>query len=492
MLGQATLKVMTFNIRYNNPGDGDNAWPRRLELVEPLLRFHSPDIIGVQEALPDQMEDLQRMLPDYASEGIARTDGGEFSAIWYRRSRLTKLAGSTFYLSPTPASLSTGWDAALPRIVTWAKFMDNASGHSFYCFNTHFDHIGEMARENSARLILHAIDSLNTEKLPVVLTGDFNAPPESAPIQTLLAGNMLDSRDVSLFPAHGPDATWSGWTMAGEPGRRIDFVFVRGDLAVYRHATLAESFSGRFPSDHLPVMAEVELYPPAATPRLHAHNDYEQERPLFDALAHGAASIEADVWLIDGQLRVSHLRPLKPEQAPTLTELYLQPMAEWVNAHGGRVYPGSDQPLQLMIDIKQDGEATFLALENAFANYRWLPVSIVLSGDRPIDLIAAQPAPFLQLDGRPDDLEKKELEAFMPMVSLPYSAVLSWKGKGQPDEQETEALRQLAKKVHQQGATLRLWGVPQDEDVWSFILNVGVDWVNADDLKRAKGFLKKQ
>ncbi len=477
-----TLKAMTFNIRFNNPGDGDNAWPRRVDMVERLLRYHSPDILGVQEALQDQMDDLSKMLPGHQSEGIARTEGGEYSAIFYRQHRLNRLDGSTFYLSTTPDTLSVGWDAALPRIVTWAKFQDRYSGHSFLCFNTHFDHVGEQARQQSAALILRAIDSLNPDNLPVMLLGDFNATPESVPIQSLLAGGMKDSRQASLEPAHGPDATWTGWTIAGEPGRRIDFVFVRGPLAVYRHATLAESFSGRFPSDHLPVIAEIALYPPAGTPGLHSHNDYAQQHPLMEALAQGATSIEADVWFIDGALRVCHDRPLVPLQTPTLEELYLLPLARWIEAHGGQVYPATGDTLQLMIDIKGDAAATYEALKVACEPYRWLPLRILLSGNRPVKEVLATPSTFLLLDGRTDELGNADLKPLIPMVSMPYREMMNWKGKGSPSEAERDALHSLLEKVHAQGATFRFWGVPAQPAVWEWLLSMGVDWLNVDDL----------
>ena len=487
---QSPVRVMTFNIRFNNPGDGENAWPNRLDMVERLLRFHQPDLMGVQEALPGQMNDLAAMLPDYRSVGIARTEGGEFSAIFYRHSRFDLLDQSTFYLSPTPDRLSTGWDAALPRIVTWARFQDKLTGTAFLHFNTHFDHIGEEARRQSARLILRAIDSLNPEQIPVLLTGDFNATPSSSAIQTLVEGGMTDTRTSSLFPAHGPDGTWTGWTIAGEPGRRIDFVFTKGDVATYRQASLAESFAGRFPSDHLPVMAEVDLAPPLATTGLHAHNDYEHSRPLLEALEAGATSVEADIWLIDGVLRVSHERPLNPKATPTLEELYLRPLALWVAAHGGRVYPLTEVPFQLMIDIKADGEAAFAALEEAFASYRWLPVRVVLSGDRPKELIEAQEAPFFYLDGRQEDLAESRWSGLMPMVSMSYRHYSNWSGRGAMPGKDRESIRELVQSAHAAGATVRLWAVPEEEAAWQELKALGVDWLSVDDLPKGKAFLE--
>lgn len=490
-IGQHFLKVMSFNIRYNNPGDGENAWPNRIDLVNRLFSYHQPDIIGVQEALEGQMQDLNKILPGFDSEGIARTEGGEYSAILYRASKLEKLAGSTFYLSPTPEQLSTGWDAALPRIATWARFRLRATGAEFFCINTHFDHRGEQARKESASLIVSMIDSLNVDDLPIVLTGDFNATPESEPIQTILS-SLEDSRHQSHAPAHGPDGTWTGWTIAGEPGRTIDYVFVQGDLAVSRQAHLAESFSGRFPSDHLPVLAEIILYPPRATPWLHSHNDYEHDRPLFEALEAGATSIEVDVWLVDGTLRVSHLRPLSPENSPTLEQLYLQPLTSWIAEHGGEIYPGYGKQIQLMIDVKHDAAASLAALTEACRPYRGLPVEFIISGNRDIDGILSESDQLFSIDGRLGDIEHTSQMTRTPMVSMPYREFSSWKGRGEMPQQDQREIRDAATSCHDAGATFRLWGIPQEEGVWRSLRALGVDWLNVDELEKGSSFLQAE
>lgn len=489
--GQNQVRVMSFNIRYNNPGDGENAWPNRLDLVDRLLAYHAPDIIGVQEALEGQMNDLRKILPGFDSEGIARTEGGEYSAILYRAAAVEKIAGNTFYLSATPDQLSTGWDAALPRIATWAQFRLRATGVEFFCINTHFDHRGAQARKESASLIIRMIDSLNVNDLPVVLTGDFNATPESEPIQTILS-SLNDSRQQSHTPAHGPDGTWTGWTIAGEPGRTIDYVFVQGDLAVTKQAHLAESFSGRFPSDHLPVLAEILLSPPKATPWLHSHNDYEHDRPLFEALEAGATSIEVDVWLMDGTLRVSHLRPLSPENSPTLEQLYLQPLALWVAEHGGEIYPGYEKKLQLMIDVKHDAIASLAALTAVCRPYRGLPIEFVISGNRDIHGILSEPDQLFLIDGRLGDIENTFQMSETPMVSMPYREFSSWKGRGEMPEQDQRKIRDAASSCHHAGATFRLWGIPQDESVWRSLRALGVDWLNVDKLEMGSRFLQAE
>src|SRR5688572_23652685 len=157
------LRVMSFNIRYDEPRDGENAWPNRKKLVATLIRLHQVDLIGVQEALKGQLDDLSELIPEYAWIGVGRTDGklgGEFSAILFRKNRFAMLETATFWLSETPHIPSKGWDAAFPRIVTWAKFSDKQTQRVFFHFNTHFDHRGTRAREESGRLLLRRIDVL--------------------------------------------------------------------------------------------------------------------------------------------------------------------------------------------------------------------------------------------------------------------------------------------------------------------------------------------
>src|SRR5687768_13070113 len=186
------LRVMTFNIRYDEPRDGDNAWANRKTKVAGVIRFHKADVVGVQEALLTQLRDLEQLLPDFAWCGVGRTDGkeaGEYSAIMYRRSRFQLLETKTFWLSETPETAgSKGWDAALPRIVTWAKFSDRVSKKTFFHFNTHFDHRGENARTESASLILRKIGEI-AGKHPFILTGDLNVREDTDAYRTLTAGN---------------------------------------------------------------------------------------------------------------------------------------------------------------------------------------------------------------------------------------------------------------------------------------------------------------
>jgi endonuclease/exonuclease/phosphatase family metal-dependent hydrolase len=262
------LRLMSFNIRLPHVGDGVDYWPNRKEMVASMIRYHQADIVGVQEAFRSQLDDLSELLPGFAWYGLCRTDGtatpdpdNEFSAIIYLKSRFEPLGSGTFWLSEEPAWVGIkGWDAALPRIVSWAHFRDKSGGPDFFHFNTHFDHVGVAARENSARLILNQIAAIAGDR-PVVLSGDFNCLPTDAPYRRLTeeGSGLYDALFRSETPHHGPLSTWSGFRFPGEPGRRIDFIFVNDKVQVLRHAILSDCWSGRFPSDHLPVLTEIRI-----------------------------------------------------------------------------------------------------------------------------------------------------------------------------------------------------------------------------------------
>ena len=267
----SSFQVMTFNIRYANHGDGIHDWDHRRPLAASIIQFHKVDLLGVQEALRTQLDDLVADMPEYDWFGVCRTDGsiqpnpdGEFSAILYRRDRFERIDGNTFWLSQTPDKVgSVGWDAALPRIVTWAKFRDKQTGTIFFHFNTHFDHMGEVARAESAKLILQMIKEIAGEA-PVVLTGDFNCGNTEAPYKiisdTTAAYHMTDAITISKLPHHGPTASFAGnFQISGLIDHPIDFIFVRGPMEVLRHAVISDNWNGNLASDHLPVMAEMKL-----------------------------------------------------------------------------------------------------------------------------------------------------------------------------------------------------------------------------------------
>jgi endonuclease/exonuclease/phosphatase family metal-dependent hydrolase/glycerophosphoryl diester phosphodiesterase len=499
---EAPLHVMSFNIRLDVASDGYNAWPHRRALAESMIRFHGADLLGVQEALPGQMEDLRQMLPEFASHGVARDTGpwGEYSALFYRRQRLRLLEGSTFWLSETPDVPSKGWDAALNRIATWAKFEDRLSGKQFLCINTHFDHRGEQARRESARLLLRKIAELNPQGLPLVLLGDFNSHPGSEPYRLLTQApeneRLYDAYHASLLPPHGPEGTWSGFSFPGEPGSRIDYVFFCNEVAVLRYGALSDSWAGRFPSDHLPVLAELLIGGVSALPNAHAHNDYAQERPLFGALSQGFTSIEADVWLIEGELYVYHDRPARPDPARTLRRLYLDPLAERVGRLGA-VYPGQEALFQLMIDFKSEGLPTWEKLKGQLADYEWLlkgrpgkapALRIFISGNSPIAQILAEDSP-VGADGRPEHLGQGHPAARMPVISDSYGKQLRWRGEGPMPEEERRRLSELCARAHAEGKQVRLWATPEKEAVWQALRECGVDYLNTDEQARLRAFL---
>ncbi|MBN1984770.1 MAG: endonuclease/exonuclease/phosphatase family protein [Prolixibacteraceae bacterium] len=256
------MNIISFNIRYNTPNDGENAWPNRIEMVSGLLQFHDADIFGLQEALIGQIEDVKNQLPEYEWFGVGRDDGkegGEFSPVFYDPAKFILLKHGTFWLSETPEKPSKGWDAALNRVVTWGKFQSKVTGKQFLFFNTHFDHRGVEARKNSASLIYKKIREMVQDKnLPVILTGDFNLTPDTEPIQ-LLKKYMADSREVSEEPPYGPVGTFQSFNIDAPMENRIDYVFVYGGVKVLKYAVLTDFRDHRFPSDHLPVFAKVVL-----------------------------------------------------------------------------------------------------------------------------------------------------------------------------------------------------------------------------------------
>lgn len=256
------VRVITYNIRFNNPADGVNAWPNRSEQVAALLDFHDADIFGLQEALIGQIEDLQAQLPKMKWVGVGRDDGkkaGEYSPLFYDAEKYQALKQGWFWLSQTPEKPGLGWDAACNRVCTWILLQTVKSDKKFLVFNTHFDHLGVQARNESAKLILRKIKELNPEKLPVILTGDFNLTPEQTPI-SLIMQELKDSRSISKNLPYGPSGTFNGFEFTSPLKDRIDYIFVSKQIEVKRYAVLSDSKDQRYPSDHLPVLVSLDLH----------------------------------------------------------------------------------------------------------------------------------------------------------------------------------------------------------------------------------------
>jgi endonuclease/exonuclease/phosphatase family metal-dependent hydrolase len=266
LLAQTPLHVITFNIRYYNAGDSLNAWPFRKDKAASQILFHGAHIVGVQEALHGQLVDLAERLPQYKWVGAGRDDGkegGEYSAIFYDTARLQVLGSKTFWLSENPDAVGVkGWDAAYPRVVTWAKFRDRKTGKVFFHFNTHFDHMGKVARRESARLLLQQVAAI-AGKTQAIITGDFNAQPTDEPIKLITdAANplhLMDSKSISQQRHYGPDGTFNAFGPKEIYDAPIDYIFLHGNIKVLQHATLSQTWGGRFSSDHFPVFASLVL-----------------------------------------------------------------------------------------------------------------------------------------------------------------------------------------------------------------------------------------
>lgn len=259
------VRAMTFNIRLDTASDGPNAWPYRQDLVARTIAYFAPDIVGMQEVLLNQKRDLEAGLPGYAFAGVARDDGateGEFSPLAWKTARWSALESGTFWLSPTPDVPSKGWDAALPRIATWALLQDRRTGERVRVLNTHFDHVGEEARRESAAQIAAWAQRHRAAGEAVIVMGDFNAAPSSAPMQILADRNrsgLADTRGIAQAAPFGPTGTFTGFDIARNAAEPIDHILVSDQFAVARHATITQQWGGRLPSDHYPVVADLEL-----------------------------------------------------------------------------------------------------------------------------------------------------------------------------------------------------------------------------------------
>jgi len=259
------INVLTYNIRLANPDDAPNTWNARKQRVFSLIREAKPDIFGLQEALHEQLTDMEFTFPDYVRVGVGRDDGkeaGEYSPLFYNEHKFKMLSSGTFWLSQTPSVAgSRGWDAACNRIVTWVHLKDYKTGKVFFVFCTHFDHLGEIARRNSAKLLLHAVDSLSGNN-PAIILGDFNSKPGSEPYQIITdisnPTHLLDSRESCKKP-NGPKFTFTGFEVGAQPGERIDYIFLKNKIRVLSFRVNNANNGDYYPSDHLPVSATLQL-----------------------------------------------------------------------------------------------------------------------------------------------------------------------------------------------------------------------------------------
>lgn len=231
----------------------------------------------------------------------------------------------------------------------------------------------------------------------------------------------------------------------------------------------------------------------------HAHNDYEHERPLFDALDHGFLSVEVDIYLKDGALLVGH-DPEDLEAGRTLESLYLEPLRKRVAAGAGKVYRVGP-PLLLLVDIKTDAEPTYGRLRQVLRKYKDLltefgyhrvkygAVTVILSGNRPIQIVSGEDPRYVGIDGRPEDLQRPGKALLMPLVSGRWGQYFSWRGEGPMPEEEKARLREMAERAIGFGHMLRFWATPESPAVWNELLDAGVTLINTDELDELQAFL---
>ncbi len=232
----------------------------------------------------------------------------------------------------------------------------------------------------------------------------------------------------------------------------------------------------------------------------HAHNDYLHKRPLLDALEQGFCSVEADIFLIDGKLLVAHTR-LEVVKDRTLESLYLEPLRKRIADNDGAVYPGGP-PFGLLIDLKSDGEKTYRALHEVLGRYADLltrveqgqvkpgPVQVVISGNRPQELIASQPVRYCGIDGRLADLDSDKPAHLLPMISDNWTSNFKWRGVGEMPADERQKLRDITHRAHAQGRVVRFWATPEAPELWKELRDAGVDRINSDKLADLAAFLK--
>jgi endonuclease/exonuclease/phosphatase family metal-dependent hydrolase len=254
------LRVMSFNIRYGTANDGANSWPQRRDLLIGVVRAAAPAVLGVQEALRAQLDELRAALGPYAEAGVGRDDGveaGEYSAILYDTTRVELVDQGTFWFSDTPATPgSTSWGNTIPRICTWLRLRDRADGATFHVYNVHWDHISQPSRERSAALLLERIAARTPSDDAVIVTGDFNAGEANPAFVALTSSGAVPLRDTYRV-LHG-DSTGVGTFHAFEGGRegdKIDAILVGAGWEVTEAAIVRTAAGARFPSDHYPVTA---------------------------------------------------------------------------------------------------------------------------------------------------------------------------------------------------------------------------------------------
>ena len=254
------IKVISYNIRYNNPNDGKDIWENRRSSVVEFIKNEKPDLLGLQEVTLSQLNYLNLNLLEYSYIGVGRDDGktkGEYSPVYYKKSLFHLIKSDTFWLSNSPDYVSVGWDASMERICTYGLLKHKDSNKKIWIFNTHYDHIGRIARNNSSKLIIEKISELTDDNDFVILTGDFNDLPDSKPIKTIT--DQLDDTNSSLSPNEVSYKTFNGFKLNPESNNRIDYIFQNNFKLISSGHHLLKTAENRWVSDHNPVYANLKF-----------------------------------------------------------------------------------------------------------------------------------------------------------------------------------------------------------------------------------------
>lgn len=283
-----SLRVASFNIRYDSDGDAKqgDGWKQRQTPLTQLIKFHDFDIFGAQEVLNNQLNDILRLLSDYGYTGVGRDDGatkGEYAPIFYKKDKYNLLKTGTFWLSEDTSKPNKGWDAVLPRICSWGLFQDKKSKKKFMLFNTHFDHVGVKARQESAKLIMSKIKEIGADKIPAILTGDFNVDQNSDSYAVINNSGLLKDAFELANIRYAATGTFNSFKANSVTNSRIDHIFLTKTFKVNRYGILTDTYralenateafnpanapgeiklqnsAARTPSDHYPVMIIIEL-----------------------------------------------------------------------------------------------------------------------------------------------------------------------------------------------------------------------------------------
>ena len=253
------VKILTFNIRYANPNDGDNIWENRKELVYKILKKYKGDFVGSQEVLPEQFRNLKDNLPEYGYISRSRDvnpDIEEACPLFYIKNKWKLIDSETFWLSETPQTAgSQSWESSLPRICTWGLFENIKSGFKIRVYNTHFDHRSQKAREGSIDLIIKTIEANRKDSLPFILMGDLNVEPDNVVIQKL--NSLYGDSYLAGANNENPDFTFQGWDFKNK--KRIDYIYTSKNIEIIKSKVIRDHKKGKYPSDHLPVYSEIRF-----------------------------------------------------------------------------------------------------------------------------------------------------------------------------------------------------------------------------------------